>query len=275
MHSFKFPSIKEEYDGRTIVDPNLFIYEKMDGGNVSIRKDGTRIVPWSRGGPLGRSEKYYFNAFRQSVFELLAPEIYKLPENLIPFGEFPHPGYGHIPYDTPYLNKFFLIGVYDTDAQVFLRPADSQQRLADIDVLRKIKVAPLLRRGSINQKKADELVQHSGLYSGPREGIVLHHYDPAHPHGVKMSKYYHPDFRERDYNKEGIEQFTTLRRFIKAGQGLLAAGEEITLEGVLEAATRDIMGEMGSSSATQISRIIELKRSLITERVLPLFQQRV
>ena len=239
--------------------------------NVSIRRDGGKVVPWSRGGPIGRENRYFFEAFRQYVFDRLAPEIYDLPDHIVPFGEFPHSGYGHIKYDPAYLNTFFLIAAYDANRGSFLPPAESQQILADIGIMQKMRPPQLLRRGTIDQKIAERLVNSSGLHKGPREGIVLHQYGNVYSNGLRMQKYYHPEFKERDPRKEGVEQYTTLRRFIKAGQRLLSTGTEITLDAILTSAAQDIQTEDSLLPAGEIQRVVSTKRALVEKKVLHLF----
>ena len=271
MHQFKFPSIQEEYDGSSISGKDIFIYEKIDGGNVSFRRDGSRVVPWSRGGPIGRDNKYFFPAFRQFVFEILAPEIYQLPENLIPFGEFPHAGAGHISYDLKHINRFFLISVYDAEKDLFLPPPKSQQALGKIGLMNRIKVAPLLRRGSLTKGIAGQLVKKSYLYDGPCEGVVIHEYGDEYPHGVRMRKYYHPQFREYDDSKAGINRYLTLRRLIKAGQGVLGSGDEVTLDAIVEGTIKDVEKEIGSLFRDKIKAAMQGQKEIIMKEVLPLF----
>ncbi len=302
MNDFKFPSIKGMYDGNTIINPNLYVYEKIDGGNVSIRKQQGKVVPWSRGGPLGRSDKYYFPAFRHFVFELLAPEVYQLPENLVIFGEFPHPGYGHLSYNLENLNHFFLIGVYDSEAGRFLQPEQAREKLTGLGLMGRIRPTPLLGRGSLSKAKANRLLRQSCLYHGPPEGLVLHLYHPALPQGLQMQKYYHPQFREIDPGKEGVERYATFRRLVKAGQRVLAEGKAgskreekternsegkpevkrielevkrreqgISLEALIEAAADDIVSESGIPEREVLSALLA-KGEFIRQRVLPLFE---
>ncbi|MEK6951090.1 MAG: RNA ligase family protein [Nanoarchaeota archaeon] len=269
---FKFPSLTEEYDGTPRSGKELFIYEKLDGGNVSIRRDGNKIVPWSRGGPVGRAEKYFFPAFRRFVFDLLTPEIYYLPEHLIPFGEFLHPGSGHIPYRLEHLNKFFMIGIYNTATKSFLHPQQRQEVLEEFNLASRLPATPLLRQGRISGRVAARLVQKSFLYDGPSEGIVIHEYETQYPHGVRMTKLYHPEFKEYDSSKQGIEAYLTTRRLVKAGQGVLAAGEDITVDTVVEATIRDVSQEIGSpQKKEEIEQAVRGKSDFIREKVIPLF----
>jgi len=59
----KFPSI-EEYTGSRL-DGTLFVYEKIDGGNCSLRKERGVVVPWSRSGRISSKQmsSFYFSDF--------------------------------------------------------------------------------------------------------------------------------------------------------------------------------------------------------------------
>ena len=272
MNQFKFPSITEEYDGTTWQGAGIYVYEKLDGGNASIRREGGKIIPWSRGGPVGRSNKYFFDALRMFVFDLLTPEIYALPERFIPFGEFLHPGYGHIKYHTLYLNKFFLIGMYDTEQQKFIAPPLAQQELERSGLAGKIKTVPWLQQGSIDKDSAERLVLHSTFYDGPCEGIVIHDYDEKYEQGVRMVKYYHPQFREYDPSQEGVRKYLTLRRLVKAGQQSLAAGQEISVDTIITGVTQDVLRQDHRLKEKEVQEELRTLSQTIEEKVLPLFR---
>ncbi len=271
MNQFKFPSITEEYDGTSLNGAGIYVYEKLDGGNASIRREGGKIVPWSRGGPIGRSNKYFFDAFRMFVFDLLTPEIYNLPEQLIPFGELLHPGYGHIRYQTLYLNKFFLIGMYDTEQRKFIAPSLAQRELDLSGLAGKIKTVPLRQQGSIDKESAERLVLQSDFYDGPAEGIVIHDYDESE-RGVRMMKYYHPQFREYDPAQEGVKKYLTLRRLVKAGQQSLAAGQEISMDSIMAGVTQDVLRQDCNLKEKEVTEELRTLRQTIEEKVLPLFK---
>jgi len=273
VNQFKFPSIKEYYRFTEIRNPDLYIFEKVDGANVSIRKDGSgKIIPGSRGGPIGSKKKYYFDQFRRHVFETLVPEIYELPENLILFGEFTNVGHGHIRYDDENTNKIFLIGIYDCQQDFFLHPDQSNEWISLMGLESKIHSSPLVARGYIKGAKANRLLQNSSLYDGFPEGLVLHQYSEEYLFGVKMTKCYHPDFQEINPRKRGISKFFTTRRFIKAGQKLLINDTAINISSILDKVIEDIITEIGKKEAN-ISEIRQEANNHIlrVEDILPYF----
>jgi hypothetical protein len=87
-----------------------------------------------------------------------------------------------------------------------------------------------------------------------------------------MTKFYHPEFKEYDARKPGVEAYLTVRRLVKAGQGVLAAGEDVTVDTVVEATIRDLSQEIGSpQKKEEIERAVRGKSDFIRERVVPLF----
>ncbi len=272
MEQFKFPSITEEYTGEDISGENVYIFEKIDGGNVSIRREGPRIVPWSRGGPVGRGQKFYFSKYRQYVFSHLTPEIFNLPGTIVPFGEFIHKGYGHIDYGDANTHQLFLITVYHTKKRQFLNPEEGWNRIRGIGLHTKIKPQPLLHRGSVTKETIDRLLQQSSLYSGPPEGIVIHIYGEEYPNGIRMLKKYHPDFEEHDRTKEGPDAHMTLKRFIKAGQRLIVTKGSVSVEEIVHEAAMDVHKELAPHHPLEEVRVAAYaQRDLVEYRVMPLF----
>ncbi len=279
MIDFKFPSLTEVYNRETLVGNNIFIFEKVDGGNCSIRKDGQAIVPWSRGGPIRGSDKYFFNAFRRFVFGDISPEIYGLPEELVVFGEFTHSGYGHILYDPPNMNSFFCIGIYDGDSQTFLEPADVDLVLEQLGIREKVRSVPLLGYGSMNRERGEELLNQSFLYQGPPEGITIHQYSSEFTNGLRIQKWYHPDFQEFDPSKDSVDRFLTRHRFVKAGQKIIGSTlEPVTMPKILETIVDDIFieaskrGEYGVTK-NKIRKATDSYRTFVEKEILPLFQE--
>ncbi|MBI2666634.1 hypothetical protein HYX13_03410 [Candidatus Woesearchaeota archaeon] len=274
MNTFKFPSIKEVYNGENITHGDVFVFEKIDGANVSLRKEGQHLVPWSRGGPIGGARRYYFDAFRDFVFNKLAVDtsLYDLPEELVLFGEFTHYGSGHITYDHPHMDKMHLIGIYNAEGNTFLHPTESQVWIDLLHLDEKLPFVPLLHHGNLSDQLASSLLHRSRLSHGSCEGIVVHEYGSQFSEGVRMRKRYHPDFREVDETKEGADKYLTLRRFVKAGQKLLAAKKEINLDALLAETVRDVCQE-ASLKPLRVYHTLEKHRERIIEEVLPLFKK--
>jgi len=275
MGNFKFPSIKEPYSNESIVDKNIYVFEKVDGANVSIRKDNkNNVVGWSRGAPIGHSKKYYFNNFRRFLYESLNPQIYDLPENIIIFGEFTHNGYGHIIYDKENINKFFMIGMYDQDESKFLHPEISQEWLELMDLDKKIQSVPLFAKGKVNPSLIKKFLKQSKLYSGVPEGVVIHQYSDEFQHGLRFSKIYHPDFNEIDPKKKGVGKYITRRRFIKVAQNSISTSNgSFKANRIIEDTIEDIVKDtnLTKSELQNLRRMLYNKAGYIRDEIIPLF----
>ncbi|MBT4651646.1 hypothetical protein HOC13_03945 [Candidatus Woesearchaeota archaeon] len=252
MSSFKFPSIKDYYHGRPMIDENLFVYEKVDGSNVSLRNSGYKIQLWSRGGQIKKT-KYYFDEFRKFVYNQLYASLLALPEELVIFGEFVHKGYGHIPYDSKFVDKMLTIGIYNEEESRFLHPEERDEWLDLLGVSKIIPQVPLKSRGKINQRLLEGIIEKSDLYEGPPEGVIIHSYSPGYPNGVKLLKHYHPEFCEVDPSKKGVNKYLTRKRFVKAGQRILEGGITLDFEGLVHLTSVDVSDEMNSNSRDVVS----------------------
>ncbi len=274
MSNFKFPSIKEPYCNETIIDKGVYVFEKVDGANVSIRKNMNHIAGWSRGAPIGNSKKYYFDQFRRFLYDYLNPEIFDLPKDFIIFGEFTHKGYGHILYDEENLNKFFMIGIYDQSKSKFLHPKESQYWIELMGLDKKIKSIPLLSEGKVNPLIIEEALEKSKLYSGVPEGVVVHQYSDEFQNGLRFSKIYHSDFVETDSKKKGVEKYVTKRRLIKVGQNSIShLNGNFTPHSIIERTIEDVLNEtkLSKSETAKLRSILNRKASYIRTEVMPLF----
>lgn len=272
--TFKFPSIQEEYRGLKIVDPNLYVYEKVDGSNVSLRQYGGRIVPWSRGGPIGSADRFYFDDYRRYVYGTLISQtqIIDLPEELILFGEFTHSGFGHIDYGEENTNQFFILGFFNCSEKRFLVPEEVDEWAELLDLNNVVRRTPLLSQGEIKKRDIADLLRESHLYNGPPEGFVVHHYNPRFPNGLQLQRHYHPDFRESTPSLESAERYLTVKRFIKGGQKALIEGQKVTIDTILENVIKDVLKENDPSlDEKELRQSVVKKRDLVKDRVIPLF----
>ena len=118
---FKFPHIPE-YTGSPRAHKGLFVYEKIDGGNCSVRKEEGQIKGYSRSRRLTSQDmgNFYFRNFQTWIYS--TPELQNLPEDKILCAEWPHYGVGHICYNPEFMNKFFLLNAYDQSKSMFMTP---------------------------------------------------------------------------------------------------------------------------------------------------------
>ncbi len=272
--NFKFMHVRE-YGGAERSHGGLFVYEKIDGGNCSVRKEDGILVPYSRSRRLTSQDLgsfYFLNLFNwvHSV-----PALQHLPEDKILCGEWTHYGFGHICYNPEYMERFFLLGVYDKNEGRYLHPDKSSELVNSLDMESNVVRLPILRSGNINNEIADELVQSkSDFYDGLKEGIVIHKYHDTFKNGLRMEKYFSPEFREIDYGGKGIDKYITKRRLIKAAQNLRTHGKRLNFGNVVGAAANDILRDIKDYKREELIAAFQTPEieSLFNEKIFPLFQ---
>jgi len=272
---FKFMHIPE-YAGKPRAHKNLFVYEKIDGGNCSVRKEDGIIRPYSRSRMLTQQDlgSFYFRKFFDWAYSIL--EFQNIPEDKIICGEWTHHGFGHICYNPEYMDRFFLLGIFDKSKEKYLHPEETDKFVDSLGLEGKIIKLPILRKGNINQEIADEIINEpSPFYNGPREGIVIHKYKDTFKQGLRMEKYFSPEFREIDNSRVGIEKYVTRRRLVKAVQNLRTYRKNIDFEQVVSAAVNDILRDSKEYKSEElIDTFLKPEvRALFAEKVIPLFKK--
>lgn len=276
VKDFKFMRVKE-YDGTERSHKGLFVYEKIDGGNCSVRKEDGIVVPYSRSRRLTQHDlsSFYFLNFFNWTYSV--PELQNLSEDKILCGEWTHYGFGHICYKPEFMERFFLLNVFDRNSGKYLHPDEKDKVVDSLGIKGHLIELPILRRGDINEQKADELVQgDSDFYDGPREGIVIHKYHESFKNGLRMEKYFSPEFREIDKSKSGIEKYTTKRRLIKAAQNLKANGKRLDFDNTISTAINDILRDVKDYKKNDLLEAFKRPEFelIFRERIMPLFQIR-
>ncbi len=272
--NFKFMHVRE-YSGEERSHRGLFVYEKIDGGNCSVRKEDGILAPYARSRKLtsGNLSSFYFLNFFNWTYS--APNLQNLQEDKILCGEWTHYGFGHICYNSEYMGRFFLLGVFDRNKGKYLHPDEVDVVVDSLNIGEDIVRLPILRRGNIKKDIANELVAgKSDFYDDSREGIVIHKYDDSFKEGLRMEKYFNPEFRELDDSKEGIDRYTTRRRLIKVAQNLRAHGKRFDFENVVGAAVDDILRDVKEYKKEDLTSAFlrpEI-RALFNEKVATLFQ---
>ena len=174
------------------------------------------------------------------------------------------------------MDKFFLLGIFDRDSVNYLSPGEVDDVIDLLDVKDAIVRPAFVHRGDITREKADGFVRESSsFYSGSREGIVIHEYSDAYRQGLRMEKYFNPQFKEVDETKHGLGRYVTFRRLVKAAQNLGAYGKRLTFEDVVSASVDDVLRDFRDVRRGKLhQRFIEPEvKRMFFERVLPLFNR--
>ena len=275
--TFKFMRV-HEYDGTQRAHKNLFVYEKIDGGNCSVRKEEGIVTPYSRSRKLTQQDLnlFYFRNFFNWAYSV--SELCNLPEDKIICGEWTHYGFGHICYNSEYMERFFLLNVFDRSTEKYLNPNKIDDFIDSLEISRHVIRLPILHQKSLDKKISDKLVQSkSDFYDGPKEGIVIHKYSDSFRQGLRMEKCYSPDFDEIDSTKTGIRRLITRRRLVKAAQNLKAYRKKLSFGDVVNAAVNDILRDYGGYKKKELFEEFNKTEihSIFREKILPLFQIKI
>ncbi len=174
----KFPEIPHLMEILNILDSDsLEVYEKLDGGNTQIRNYKGRIFTGSRANFLNREENFRFDWFKN--FNRWAKSnysLYNLPENLIVYGEFM--SHHTIPYSSKFVNKFFLIDIYDLEKEKFISYKKAKDNLEKRFGVKDIFFLETLAKGRLNLDQIKTLATGESRYTSyGREGVVVKDYE--------------------------------------------------------------------------------------------------
>ena len=174
-HFVKYQRIPHFDEVPRILDNPVEVYEKIDGGNVQVRKIDGRILCGSRAHFLTKEKLFnqqWFKDFQK--WALGNSGFYNLPDNLIVYGEWT--ARHTLSYKPEFTDRFFMIDVLDLNPNLFVPYSDSKQILSDlgIDDLIYLKT---LSKGKISREQLVKLLGESEYRYGDREGLVLKNYD--------------------------------------------------------------------------------------------------
>jgi ATP-dependent RNA circularization protein (DNA/RNA ligase family) len=250
----KYPRILSVVDlsqiGRRAEDSDLFVFEKIDGGNCQVRNiGGWNLVAGSRGnvlsgGILNRFE--WFKKFKTWVHS--NDSLYELPVGMVMFGEWS--GNHNIEYGPLNNDKFFFIDLFDMNDRRFVQYDEAFEFLQGLGI-KGIREVPVLLRGrevtpeNLERKMIDE---GSMLYPGPKEGLVIKDYRTQ-----SSWKVYHPRFTELSPRSEGVYDPLTPSRYSKALYAAVEAGKGELLDrsGLVDAVLNNVKDELGIEVSRQ------------------------
>jgi len=156
-----------------ILDYPVEVFEKLDGGNVQVRKHKGIILAGNRSKFLIDKDTRFdwFQNFLKWAKGNYS--FYNLPENLIIFGEWL--SHHTLSYPKKAENKFYVIDVFDTNEKKFLNYNEGEKLLDNFEIKDSRFLNPFLE-GKVNKKILEKIVQHSDYREGESEGIVIKHY---------------------------------------------------------------------------------------------------
>ena len=170
----KYPEIPHLALVPEILNQNVKIFEKLDGGNCQLRKINYRVLCGSRAHYIddkNKSRVWWFSDFLH--WAMANKSLYNMPEEIVIFGEWlaKHT----LEYKLENQDKFYMLDIFDLNTERFLDYDDAIQlvkkyELKDINILR------TLLQGKVSFEEIKKLTQKSSYRDGPPEGVVVKDY---------------------------------------------------------------------------------------------------
>lgn len=235
-----YPKIEILEENHTILNQDVYIFEKLDGGLSQVRKMGGTIFGGSKSNFLiGPRTKYsWFPDFLRWMRS--NPSLTNLPEEIIMFGEWLVPV--TLEYNPEKRNRFYFIDLafateqgprfYDYDeALSYLK----NWKIKDVEIL------PPLAKGLFSYEQFKKIREgESQLGDITREGVVLKNYNTQ-----QFAKSLNPQYSELREEGKGLERYVTDIRVRKAVRRLREDGiENPKLDDVVEFVASDIKMEV-------------------------------
>jgi len=210
---YKYPSIPylEECEG--LLNEELEIYEKVDGGNFQFRVYKGRILTGSKSGYIGKSFRHsHFGEFDRMIKKMVGRKAHKINPRYIFYCEYLTERGHTLSYPKRFRGKAVLIDVYDIEEGRFL-PYEEAKRICDGLKLDFILLPKLNEKARISEKELRELLKGSIFEIEKKEGVVMKNYELQ-----IAAKYVDKDFREiRD--TLSLEESSAIDRIVERTVG--------------------------------------------------------
>tara|TARA_Y100000310_G_scaffold163530_1_gene163365 strand:- start:7301 stop:8122 length:822 start_codon:yes stop_codon:yes gene_type:complete len=173
----KYPKILHLNGTLRILDNPVSVFEKLDGGNTQVRMCNGRLFAGSRAQFLTREERFrqpWFGDFKK--WAMANYSFYKLPENLVVYGEFlaPHT----LDYGDNSVNSFFVLDVLDSEKGRFLPYDVARKTLEQLGVEDVNFLDPLILNERVGRSQLYSLITESPYRDGGlMEGLVIKNYE--------------------------------------------------------------------------------------------------
>jgi len=221
----KIPHLEEVL---SILDNPVEVYEKIDGGNVQIRKTQGRVLCGSRAHYITREEHFRFPWFKNfQKWALGNYSFYSLPEDLIVFGEWS--AKHTLDYKPEFTDRFFLTDIFDLQQKKFIPYNEGKKKLVEIGIKEIIFLKTLLSDYT-TKEKLEKMVSDSDYREGDKEGLVIKNYTTQ-----KFAKLWTRFVRL----KKGIITQPDIKSI---SLSLIDAGEDVTKGRLMEEILKDFNG---------------------------------
>ncbi len=237
----KYERIPHIWEIPELLDREIEVYEKLDGGNAQVRKAKGRVLAGNRSKFLTDKIKGFpwFQDFLKWASGNYS--FYNLPENKIVFGEWlsKHT----LDYFPDKMNRFYFFDLFDMNSQRFIPYKDAVKILEDLEVKEVGFLRPLFR-GKIDMLSLEKLVGKSDYRDGDAEGLVIKNY---------RSQQFAKLWAGSVNRKKRILLNKDIRKTIIS---MIESGTEITSEHVVKEIIGDFSGQRIPYSKETIERAI-------------------
>ncbi len=223
----------------------IYLFEKLDGGNCQIRKIQGRVRVGSRSKFLeGKSaEKVsWFGDFLRWVSQ--RKNFYGLDERHVIFCEWL--SFHNIKYEKENMNKPYFLDLYDLAEKRFV-PYDHAVSVLEesIEISDVLGLLEILSKGRFDLSEIERVLKAGSDYRyGSKEGVVIKDYDKQ-----IFAKVLHPEFAESvdDKRLPNVQKYVTLTRLRKTYFTITEEGDTPDFEKVAKRVMVDVQRENGVS----------------------------
>ncbi|MCX6747000.1 MAG: hypothetical protein NTU63_02595 [Candidatus Pacearchaeota archaeon] len=174
-HFVKYRRIPHLDEVPCILDNLVEVYEKVDGGNVQIRKINGRILSGSRAHFLTREKFFSQEWFKDfNKWALGNYSFYNLLEDLVIYGEWTSKH--TLEYKPEFTNKFFMIDLFDLGSKRFIPYEKAREILKDMEIENLIYLEVLFK-GKTDFNELTKMIEGSKYRYGNKEGLVIKNYN--------------------------------------------------------------------------------------------------
>ncbi len=238
----KYPSIPYLEAVPDILDNEVELFEKLDGGNCQIRKIQGRIVPGSRSNYLEGNKVnkvWWFEDFVRWVGNKTKQDLYGLDPNFVIFGEWL--ALHNIRYNSENMDQFYFIDVYDMERERFVEYEQGKDYLKMMGI--ELNTVRYLGKGKFHRGELDRMLDEKSDYrKGCKEGIVIKDYQKQ-----RFAKLLHPEFSEVANNRRlpPIDRYVTKKRLEKTRQAMKEEGKDISRKCLADRIKKDVLTDQG------------------------------
>jgi len=196
----KYPSIPHLAEKPLILDNDVKVFEKLDGGNSQTRYYKGRILAGNRSKFLTEKDKK-FEWFQQFLkWAKSNYSLFNIPEKIILYGEWL--SQHTLDYFSGDRDNFYLIDLFDTGSREFIDYSETKKKIKGWGIT-DIRLLNPLVEGKISEKNLGNLVinRKSDYREGYMEGVVVKDYSSQ-----SFAKLWRKSLIKKEITKEDVQK---------------------------------------------------------------------